>query len=142
MVTTTWAGLGALLDEWLPGAERGPNTRDNHEGLIERFIRPALGALPLSRVTPQRIERFCSELWRCRARCDGRPFVVVAPADLAGVAVQTSSTANRSRLSSSASHLASASVDIAKWATVPAAASVKRSSAVELMFSSRSQALW
>lgn len=71
----TRASLGALLDEWLPGAELGANTRDNYAGLIERFIRPALGALPLSRVTPQRIERFYGELRRCRARCDGRPFV-------------------------------------------------------------------
>ncbi|MGH3910658.1 MAG: hypothetical protein ACRDRM_07480, partial [Pseudonocardiaceae bacterium] len=67
----TRASLGALRDEWLPGAELGANTRDNYAGLIERFIRPALGALPLSRVTPQRIERFYGEL----RRCDGRPFV-------------------------------------------------------------------
>ncbi|MGH3754662.1 MAG: hypothetical protein ACRDRP_18585 [Pseudonocardiaceae bacterium] len=72
----TRASLGALLDQWLPTAELGPNTRDNYAGLIERFIRPALGALPLSgRLTPQRIERFYGELRRCRARCDGRPFV-------------------------------------------------------------------
>jgi len=71
----TRASLSALLDEWLPGTELGPNTRDNYTGLINRFIRPALGDLPLSRITPQRIERFYGELRRCRARCDGRPFV-------------------------------------------------------------------
>jgi integrase len=71
----TRASLGALLDEWLPGAEFGPNTRDNYAGLIDRFIRPALGDLPLSRLTAQRIERFYAELRRCRVRCDGRPFV-------------------------------------------------------------------
>jgi integrase len=71
----TRASFSALLDEWLPGAELGPNTRDNYAGLINRFIRPALGDLPLSRITPQRIERFYGELRRCRARCDGRPFV-------------------------------------------------------------------
>ena len=52
----TRASLGALLDEWLPGAELGSNTRDNYAGLINRFIRPALGDLSLSRITPQRIE--------------------------------------------------------------------------------------
>ncbi len=71
----TRASLGALLDEWLPGAEPGPNIRDNYGGLIERFIRPAVGAPPLSKVTPQRIERFYGELRRCRARCDERPFI-------------------------------------------------------------------
>jgi integrase len=71
----TRASLGALLDEWLPGTELGPNTRDNYAGLINRFIGPALGDLPLSRITPQRIERFYGELRRCRARCDGRSFV-------------------------------------------------------------------
>jgi hypothetical protein len=43
----TRASLGALLEEWLPGAELGATTRDNYVGLIERFIRPALGALPV-----------------------------------------------------------------------------------------------
>jgi integrase len=71
----TRASLSALLDEWLPTAELGPNTRDNYAGLIDRFIRPALGDLPLSRVTAQRIERFYSELRRCRVRCDGRSFI-------------------------------------------------------------------
>ncbi|MGB6224245.1 MAG: hypothetical protein WBF76_02630 [Pseudonocardiaceae bacterium] len=71
----TRASLGALLDEWLPGAELGPNTRDNYAGLIDRFIRPALGDLPLSRITAQGIERFYGELRQCRARCDGRRFV-------------------------------------------------------------------
>jgi hypothetical protein len=71
----TRASLGALLEEWLPGAELGANTRDNYAGLIERFIRPALGALPLTKLTPHRIERFYGELRRCRARCDGRPFL-------------------------------------------------------------------
>jgi hypothetical protein len=56
----TRASLSALLDEWLPGTELGPNTRDNYTGLINRFIRPALGDLPLSRITPQ--------LWGSRSR--------------------------------------------------------------------------
>ena len=71
----TRASLGALLDEWLPGAELSATTRDNYAGLIDRFIRPALGALPLSKLTPHGIERFYGELRRCRARCDGRPFL-------------------------------------------------------------------
>jgi integrase len=71
----TRASLGALLEEWLPGAELGANTRDNYAGLIERFIRPALGALPLTKLTPQRLERFYGELRRCRVRCDGRAFL-------------------------------------------------------------------
>ncbi len=69
------ASLSVLLDLWLPTAELGANTRDNYSGLIDRFIRPALGDLPLTRVTPQRIERFYGELRRCRARCGGRPIV-------------------------------------------------------------------
>ncbi|MBV9010673.1 MAG: site-specific integrase [Pseudonocardiales bacterium] len=71
----TRASLGALLEEWLPGAELSATTRDNYAGLIDRFIRPALGALPLTRLTPPGIERFYGELRRCRARCDGRPFL-------------------------------------------------------------------
>jgi integrase len=71
----TRASLGALIEEWLPGAELGANTRANYAGLIERFIRLAPGALPLTTLTPQRIERFYTELRRCRARCDGQPFL-------------------------------------------------------------------
>ena len=48
---------------------------------------------------------------------------------------------HRTRLGRPA-QLGSASVDIAKCATVPAVASAKRSSAVVLTFSIRSHALW
>jgi integrase len=50
------------------------STRDGYVNYIERYIRPALGRLPLQAVDARTLERFYSALRRCRQRCDGKPY--------------------------------------------------------------------
>ena len=50
-------------------------TRHGYVGYIERTIRPALGNVPVSKLSARTLETFYGELRRCRTRCDGRPFV-------------------------------------------------------------------
>lgn len=74
----TKASLGYLLDRWLPQHEIEKSTRATYESLIRNHIRPALATLPLSRLSQHSaeiLESFYADLRRCRARCDGRPFV-------------------------------------------------------------------
>ncbi len=51
------------------------NTRQGYEAYIRKHIRPALGHVPVGKVTAKMLEDFSAELRRCRARCDGRPMV-------------------------------------------------------------------
>jgi integrase len=64
--------LGYTLDEWLKTLEVEDSTRDGYIGYIERNIRPALGAVPISKLSTRTLETFYAELRRCRARCDRR----------------------------------------------------------------------
>ena len=63
--------LGYTLDEWLKTVEVEDSTRDGYLGYIERTIRPALGAVPISKLSTRTLETFYAELRRCRVRCDG-----------------------------------------------------------------------
>ncbi len=72
----TRATLGAALDAWLRTHEAEETTLDGYRGYIRRTIDPALGAVPLGKITPQLLEEFYAELRRCRHRCrDGEPAV-------------------------------------------------------------------
>lgn len=51
------------------------NTLKGYEYNARRYIKPALGAVPIGKVTAQILEEFYAELRRCRARCDGRPRI-------------------------------------------------------------------
>ena len=65
--------LGYTLDEWLKTVEVEDSTRDGYVGYIERNIRPALGAVPISKLSTRTLETFYAELRRCRVHgCDGR----------------------------------------------------------------------
>jgi integrase len=67
--------------EWLRAAELEDTTRRTYVGYIERTIIPELGPVPADKLTALTLERFFAELRRCRARCDGRPFVERHAAD-------------------------------------------------------------
>lgn len=72
----TRATLGAALDAWLQVHEAEESTLDGYRGYIRRSIKPALGEVPIGKVTPQLLEEFYADLRRCRARCrDGQPNV-------------------------------------------------------------------
>jgi integrase len=60
------------------GGEHPAGLRGLHpqaHAYIRKHIRPALGDVPVGKVTPKMLEEFYAELRRCRARCDGRPAV-------------------------------------------------------------------
>jgi integrase len=78
---TSTVTLAYVIGEWLRAAELEDTTRRTYVGYIERTIIPELGSVPADKLTALRLERFYAELRRCRARCDGRPFVERHAAD-------------------------------------------------------------
>ena len=72
---TSTVTLAYVIGEWLRAAELEDTTRRTYVGYIERTIIPELGSVPADKLTALTLERFYAELRRCRARCDGRPFV-------------------------------------------------------------------
>lgn len=67
--------LAYAIDEWLRTTDIEATTRHGYEDYVRRTIKPALGDVPLRRLTARTLETFYSELRRCRSRCDGRPFI-------------------------------------------------------------------
>jgi integrase len=67
--------LGHVIDEWLRVAELEDGTREMYRGYLNRNIRPVLGGIPARKLTARDLEKLYAELRRCRARCDGKPFV-------------------------------------------------------------------
>ena len=67
--------LSYALGEWLRTNEIEQSTRETYEGYVSRVIRPALGETALNKITARTLEKFYSDLRRCRARCDGKPFI-------------------------------------------------------------------
>ncbi|MFJ6672719.1 tyrosine recombinase XerC [Actinosynnema sp. NPDC091369] len=67
--------LSYALDEWMRTSEIEDSTRKTYVGYIERTIKPAVGGLPVKKITPRILESFYTELRRCRVRCDGKPHV-------------------------------------------------------------------
>lgn len=62
------------IEEWLKVHELDDSTRESYEIYARRYIYPALGSEPVSKLSARVLEQFYAELRRCRARCDGRPF--------------------------------------------------------------------
>ena len=74
----TKASFGHLLDLWFSQHEVGVSARAAYDSLIRNHIRPALGAVPLTKLqrsAAEILERFYGDLRRCSQRCDGRPHV-------------------------------------------------------------------
>jgi integrase len=65
----TKATLGAALESWLRTHEAEETTLDGYRGYIRRTISPALGDVPISKITPQVLEEFYANLRRCRHLC-------------------------------------------------------------------------
>jgi hypothetical protein len=71
----TKATLSQALDSWLMVHEAEANTLAGYEANARRYIKPALGGVPVGKVTTHMLEEFYAQLRRCRTRCNGRPFV-------------------------------------------------------------------
>jgi integrase len=72
---STRATLGYVLDAWLENHEGEQTTLDSYRGYVERTIRPSLGDVPVVNLTARMLETFYAQLRRCRARCNGKPYV-------------------------------------------------------------------
>lgn len=71
----TRATLGTTLDAWMRVHEVAENTREGYEQYARLYVKPALGEVPVGKVSARMLEEFYAELRRCRVRCDARPFV-------------------------------------------------------------------
>lgn len=71
----TKATLGAGMDAWLRIHEVEENTRQGYEAYTRNHIKPALGHVPVGKVTARLLEEFYADLRRCRLRCDGQPAI-------------------------------------------------------------------
>lgn len=69
------ASLSYVLGEWLRTNEIEQSTRETYEGYISRVISPALGDMAVNKITARVLEKFYTDLRRCRAQCDGKPFI-------------------------------------------------------------------
>jgi integrase len=67
--------LSHALDEWMRTSEIEDSTRQTYQGYIDRTIHPVLGDEPVNKITARMLENFYADLRRCRARCDGKPFI-------------------------------------------------------------------
>jgi integrase len=65
----TSATVGYLLDRWLELAQLELTTRDTYQAYIRRHVRPALGAMPLRKLTVDVLDRFYLRLARHGGRC-------------------------------------------------------------------------
>lgn len=71
----TRAILRVAVTEWLKVQELEDSTREGYETYARTYIYPALGDEPVSKLSARLLEQFYAELRRCRARCDGTPYV-------------------------------------------------------------------
>lgn len=65
-----------LLDEWLPSRENAdlsPNTRDTDRTVVEAWVLPWIGDVPLQRLSPRNLDRLYAEL-RAHGGRGGRPL--------------------------------------------------------------------
>lgn len=60
-----------LVDHWLPGLDRRPTTLEQYRHMVEAWIVPALGSVPLAHLTPRQVADFYTVL-RTAPRKDGR----------------------------------------------------------------------
>lgn len=71
----TKATVNQLMDRYLELLDVELTTRKRYEDSIRHHIRPLLGDLPLGKLNGETLDSFHAILRRCRAHCDGRPFI-------------------------------------------------------------------
>lgn len=65
----TSASLDHAITEWPAVAELEVSTRIGYQSYISRYIRPALGKVPVRSLKVEQLDQFYASLRRCRARC-------------------------------------------------------------------------
>ncbi|MGH3798061.1 MAG: hypothetical protein ACRDSP_24670 [Pseudonocardiaceae bacterium] len=71
----TKARVNQLMDRYLELLDVELTTRKRYEDSIQNHIRPLLGNLPIGKLNGETLDAFHAILRRCRAHCDGRPFI-------------------------------------------------------------------
>jgi integrase len=71
----TKATVNQLMNRYLELLDVEETTRERYEEVIRVHIRPLLGHLPVARLDGETLDSYQAVLRRCRAHCDGRPFV-------------------------------------------------------------------
>ncbi|MGH3615505.1 MAG: tyrosine-type recombinase/integrase [Pseudonocardia sp.] len=77
-VARTKATVGALLERWMDQHQIDLTTRMTYDAQIRLYIVPNLGDVPLVlfvREAAERLETLYSRLRKCRALCNGKPFI-------------------------------------------------------------------
>jgi integrase len=77
-VARTAVTVSDLLQEWLANHEAEASTLVAYRSLADKFIIPAMGDVPLTRLArtgAKSIEQLYADLRRCRRRCKGGAFV-------------------------------------------------------------------
>jgi integrase len=57
--------VAAYLDDWLDSSVRlrcRPRTADSYAETVNRYIKPAIGAIPLAKLTPEHVARMLADL--------------------------------------------------------------------------------
>ncbi|MCY7299987.1 MAG: tyrosine-type recombinase/integrase, partial [Ilumatobacteraceae bacterium] len=67
--------VGQMLDRHLEMLSVEETTLDSYESFIRNHIRPLIGHVQLGKINGEILDSFYRELARCRAHCNGRPFV-------------------------------------------------------------------
>lgn len=63
------------VEEWLPKHDVEESTRKSYRSYLDLFVLPVLGEQPLVKIDAKVLEDLYAELRRCRAMCDGKPFI-------------------------------------------------------------------
>lgn len=71
----TNATLNQLLDRHLELLDLEETTLKTYRGHVEHHIRPLVGKVKVGAFDADLLDSFYAELKRCRAHCDGRPYV-------------------------------------------------------------------
>ncbi len=71
----TRATVNQMLDRHLEMLDVEETTLDSYESFVRNHIRPLIGDVPLGRINGEILDSFYRQLARCRAHCNGRPFV-------------------------------------------------------------------
>lgn len=71
----TKATVNQLMDRYLELLDVEETTLERYEQAIRIHIRPLLGHLPVAKLNGETLDAHQAILRRCRAHCDGRPFM-------------------------------------------------------------------
>jgi integrase/DNA-binding transcriptional regulator YhcF (GntR family) len=63
------------MDRYLELLDVDTTTRKGYEGYIRNHVRPLLGTLQVGKLDGETLDSFYTILRRCRAHCDGKPYI-------------------------------------------------------------------